>query len=112
MSEADSKPRPGVPSWQVQSTTKTTTEGVPKDDDQSSAASDVASRTLILENARKFLEEDEVKDTTTDKKIAFLESKGLNSEEIHELLGISRNREASNPDPQVYCKSSPNPRLN
>jgi hypothetical protein len=102
MSEADPKAKRGVPSWQVKSTTKRKSEEAPKED-QSSATSDVPSRTSTLENARKFLEEDEVKDATTDKKIAFLESKGMNGEEIHELLGISRNLEASSQDAQVRC---------
>jgi len=55
------------------------------------------SRETLLEQAKKFLQEDEVHDANTDKKIAFLESKGVRTEEIHELLGVTRNLEASAP---------------
>ena len=62
---------------------------------------DSSSKPELVENAKKFLEEDEVKDATTDKKISFLESKGLNSEEIEQLLGVSRNVEASSTGAKV-----------
>jgi hypothetical protein len=58
------------------------------------------SRETVIEQAKKFLEEEEVRNASTDKKISFLEGKGLNSEEITELLGITRNQEATAP-PQV-----------
>jgi hypothetical protein len=58
-------------------------------------------RATILENARRFLQEDEVRNAPTDKQIAFLESKGLSRVEIQELLGVSRNSEASSSATEV-----------
>lgn len=86
MRDSDSgEKKGGVPSWQ--------TAGPKKEDEQPNTEPE--SREKVLEQAKKFLEEDEVKDATTDKKIAFLESKGLQGEEIQSLLGVSRNEEAS-----------------
>jgi hypothetical protein len=82
-----------VPSWQLQSKP---TE--PKKSEES--ATESPSRDSVIEQARRFLEEDEVRNASTDKKIAFLEGKGLKSEEITHLLGVSRNQEAEAP-PQV-----------
>jgi Pex14 N-terminal domain len=80
--------KPGVPSWQLK-----TKDGAAKEEEKS--APEPRSRETVIEQAKKFLEEDEVRNASTDKKIAFLESKGLRSEEIHDLLGVTRNPEAS-----------------
>lgn len=80
----------GVPSWQRVSSQKPLQE-----EDKSEQQPDSKS-TSMLEQARKFLQDEEVKDAPTDKKIAFLESKGVGNEDIQELLGISRNQEATN----------------
>ncbi|KAK8905778.1 hypothetical protein QC760_005688 [Botrytis cinerea] len=107
MSDSDSEPKsPGVPAWQRRGEEEQSSE--PQD-----AAIESPSRAAVLEQARKFLEEDEVRNASTDKKIAFLESKGLNGEDIQELLGVSRNNEATNtsitevksPDPKTQPQS-------
>ncbi|KAL8783395.1 MAG: hypothetical protein Q9213_004654 [Squamulea squamosa] len=46
-------------------------------------------RAILLEQASKFLKEDQIKDASTERKTAFLQSKGLTEEEVHRLLGIS-----------------------
>jgi hypothetical protein len=102
MSDSESKPKGGVPSWQMKpeaSDPKPATEEKPAS--SSSSSPEVKPRTSVLEDARKFLEEEEVKDASTDKKVAFLEGKGLTSEEIHQLLGITRNLEATSLESQV-----------
>ncbi len=45
-------------------------------------------RAILLEQASKFLEDDEIKDTPAERKIAFLRSKGLTDEEVYRLLEI------------------------
>ncbi|TGO34994.1 hypothetical protein BHYA_0174g00190 [Botrytis hyacinthi] len=90
MSDSDSEAKsPGVPAWQLKRDEEQSTES-------QATATEPLSRTAILEQARKFLEEDDVKNASTDKKIAFLESKGLEGDDIQELLGVSRNDEATN----------------
>ena len=83
-----------VPSWQLQSK-----PAEPKEEEQSPP--EPPSPEALIEQAKKFLEEDEVRNASTDKKIAFLEDKGLKSEEISELLGVTRNPEATTPPSQV-----------
>lgn len=96
MSDPDTK-KAGVPSWQLKSQDDGESKGVQKPEDDTEAPatpSQPASRESIIEKARKFLQEDEVRDSSTDKKIAFLEGKGLNSVEIEELLGVPKIPEA------------------
>jgi hypothetical protein len=84
----DRKPSTGIPEWQRKK----------KDDDVATpppATKEPPSQLSVKEQAKQFLEEDEIKDATTDKKIAFLESKGLQKEDIQELLGVTRNEEAT-----------------
>ncbi|KAG9248975.1 peroxisomal membrane anchor protein conserved region-domain-containing protein [Calycina marina] len=78
-----------LPSWQQELSATTPTE----------ADTDVETpnRVAIIEQAKKFLEQDDVRNEPTDKKIAFLEGKGLDSGEIQTLLGVSRNTEATAP---------------
>jgi hypothetical protein len=91
MGDSDQK-RPGVPSWQLKLKETTPTEG---------EAETEPSRDTIVGQAKKFLEEDEVRNASTEKKIAFLESKGLTGAEIQDLLGVTRNTEASSSPSEV-----------
>ncbi|KAH8687373.1 peroxisomal membrane anchor protein conserved region-domain-containing protein [Tricladium varicosporioides] len=88
MSDSDDEKKAGVPSWQLNKD---------ESDSENTKESPIEpeSRATILEQAKKFLEEDEVKNASTDKKIAFLETKGLREGEIQELLAVTRNSEAS-----------------
>ncbi|QSZ31570.1 hypothetical protein DSL72_001137 [Monilinia vaccinii-corymbosi] len=109
MSDSDKETtKSGVPAWQRE-------REEAEEEEESDPAPKPPSRTMVLEQARKFLEEDEVKNASTDKKIAFLESKGLEGDDILELLGVSRNDEATSdiksseprPQPQSIPKSIP-----
>jgi hypothetical protein len=96
----DEAKKSGVPLWQLKSTSPSSDT-----ESQTPAPETSPTRAQIVENAQKFLLEDSVKDASTEKKIAFLEGKGLERREIQELLGISRNVESSSL-PSVY---SPEP---
>ncbi|ESZ97127.1 hypothetical protein SBOR_2485 [Sclerotinia borealis F-4128] len=112
MSDSDDKPeKPGVPAWQLKKEEE-------KPSDSLEEPLEAPNKTTVLEQARKFLDEDEVKDASTDKKVAFLESKGLDENDIQELLGVSRKDEASNtstfevkstPEPKQQPQPSPQP---
>ncbi|KAE8442039.1 hypothetical protein EG329_003896 [Mollisiaceae sp. DMI_Dod_QoI] len=104
MSDSDEdKKKPGVPQWQL--------ESKPEDAEKTNNPTpESPSRETIIEQARKFLEEDEVRNATTDKKIAFLESKGLRQDEIQTLIGVTRNEEAtSKPSEAPDSKTSEAP---
>lgn len=45
-------------------------------------------RAILLEQASKFLEDDEIKDAPAERKIAFLRSKRLTDEEVYRLLEV------------------------
>ncbi|KAL2872788.1 peroxisomal membrane protein PEX14 [Aspergillus lucknowensis] len=84
----DSDSKRSIPLWQQQNATTSPTS------DDKGAGKDTGQSTL-LEQASKFLQDDSIRDAPTDRKIAFLESKGLSASEIDSLLGVSRNPGAS-----------------
>jgi hypothetical protein len=85
---SDSKDASDAPSWQ---------SDAPKASEKTESPAEQASesRGTTIEQAKRFLEQDDVRDAPTDKKIAFLEGKGLKKEDIQTLLGVTRNEEAS-----------------
>lgn len=90
----DESRKPAIPAWQQANNTEanSSASGTPS---QTSNDNDTTSRSTLLEQAAKFLEDDSIKNEATGRKIAFLESKGLQGDEIEGLLGVSRNAEAS-----------------
>jgi hypothetical protein len=49
----------------------------------------------LLEQAKRFLDDDAIRDAPREKKVAFLESKGVSAEDIGTLLGEDMNEEAN-----------------
>lgn len=94
MSDSDpSDKKSGVPSWQSDLKETTPTEGdtEPKP----------PSHETVIEQAKKFLAEDEVRHAPVDKKRSFLESKGLSDDDIQSLMEIERHTEPSPPPPST-----------
>ncbi|EXF79668.1 hypothetical protein CFIO01_10696 [Colletotrichum fioriniae PJ7] len=89
----DSGSTPGIPSWQrgqkkePELEPETTTSQDAKQDD-------VPSRDDSLEVARKFLQDDEIKDAPREAKESFLKTKGISPEDIERLLGSSASESA------------------
>jgi hypothetical protein len=52
-------------------------------------------REALLDQASRFLQDESIRDAPMDRKIAFLESKGVHNDEIPKLLGVPRNPEAT-----------------
>ena len=52
------------------------------------------SRATLIEQASQFLEDPVTRHATMERKMQFLESKGLTNREIFELLGIARKEDA------------------
>ncbi|KAJ1709291.1 hypothetical protein G4B11_005564 [Aspergillus flavus] len=85
---AETKPKiPSIPQWQQPSATNSASASPPSSDD--------TSRSDLLQQATKFLEDESLRDAPLDRKVSFLESKGLRQDEIDGLLGVSRNSEAT-----------------
>lgn len=100
MSDSDPLPKTSAPSWQQ--TPKS--ESVKEERVVRDVEAERESRETVIAQARKFLDEDEVRDASTEKKIKFLERKGLQTAEIEGLLGITRNSEASSA-PEVSLRN-------
>ncbi|KAK1688520.1 peroxisomal membrane anchor protein conserved region-domain-containing protein [Colletotrichum godetiae] len=89
----DSGSTPGIPSWQrdqkkePELEPETTTSQDAKQDD-------VPSREDSLEVARKFLQDEEIKDAPRAAKETFLKTKGISPEDIEQLLGSSASEPA------------------
>lgn len=94
MSDPTSKP-PSIPSWQQQSGSGKADADQPASSPSPSSDAPASTRQDLLDQASRFLEDESIRDSPTDRKISFLESKGLNPDEIQQLLGVSRNEEAS-----------------
>ncbi|OJZ91644.1 hypothetical protein ASPFODRAFT_38763 [Aspergillus luchuensis CBS 106.47] len=85
---ADSKPKPSsIPSWQQPN--NASNPNTDNSESTSSPTSDDTSRSALIEQAAKFLEDESIRDAPTDRKVTFLQSKGLREDEINTLLGIS-----------------------
>ncbi|KAK2733483.1 hypothetical protein FQN57_002092 [Myotisia sp. PD_48] len=97
MSE-NSKPKgSSIPSWQLGLATQkaepaspVVTENKPDTSDEVAEGKDT-----LLEQAKRFLQDESIRDAPTDRKIAFLESKGVSNDDIQSLLGDSRNQDAT-----------------
>ena len=93
-----------IPLWQRQKQEVSDTPKVSSNDQRDltdkTKNPELQSRAILLEQATKFLENDDIRNSSTDRKTEFLESKGLTNEEIHNLLGVSRNEDIlSSPAP-------------
>ncbi|KXG48043.1 uncharacterized protein PGRI_019130 [Penicillium griseofulvum] len=88
----DTSKSTSIPSWQRPNKTA---EESPSTSDDAPATTASTSRQALLDQASKFLEDESIRDAPTDRKVTFLESKGLTSEDIEQVLGVSRNAEAS-----------------
>ncbi|KAA6414999.1 MAG: hypothetical protein FRX48_01750 [Lasallia pustulata] len=80
-----------IPQWQRQGAAKDPQEPPKGSEKSDHAEKPPPSRASLLEQAAKFLEAEDIREAPTERKISFLESKGLTNEEIHKLVGISRN---------------------
>lgn len=93
----DTKSKPlSIPSWQQPNNTAAeSSASAPSWQSSDDNTTPTTPRPTLLEQATKFLEDESIRDASTDRKAAFLETKGLRKDEIDSLLGISRNDEAT-----------------
>jgi hypothetical protein len=85
-------PKSSIPAWQRATSLpgaeeqKPETSPPPSESTTDAAPQDAEPETL-KEKARKFLEDPSIKDASSERKIAFLESKGLKREDVESLVG-------------------------
>ena len=88
----DTSKSASIPSWQRPNKTA---EESPSPTSDAAPATTAISRQALIDQASKFLEDESIRDAPTERKISFLESKGLSSDDIEQVLGISCNAETS-----------------
>ncbi|KAJ5603648.1 hypothetical protein N7537_006604 [Penicillium hordei] len=89
----DTSKSASIPSWQRSN--KTAEESPSPNPDDAPATTASTSRQALLDQASKFLEDESIRDAPIERKVSFLESKGLSSDDIEHVLGVSRNGEPS-----------------
>ena len=95
MSDSDDSKTRSIPSWQrLEATASQPTKPQPAQEGDKLAAPD--DRTSLTETAAKFLEDEEIRDSPRERKESFLALKGLNDDEIRNLLNERERVEAEN----------------
>ncbi|KAL9583869.1 MAG: hypothetical protein Q9203_004901 [Teloschistes exilis] len=120
MSDPSEPRKVSIPDWQQQEASEQprASEPEPQTCTSSQSTQDPPSRSALLDQASRFLKENEIKDAPTEKKIMFLQSKGLTKEETSQLLDSSSkiaNANAEKEDESIEQSSSisslPSPQL-
>jgi Pex14 N-terminal domain len=91
--EAGSK-KPSIPAWQTKAPEETS-QSSSKTTNQAERETPAQERTALIEQAKTFLQEFSVRDAPREKKVAFLEKKGLQGDEIQKLLDTASSKPAS-----------------
>ncbi|KAI1612901.1 peroxisomal membrane anchor protein conserved region-domain-containing protein [Exophiala viscosa] len=97
----DSKNIPSIPVWQRKpddNAQQPILPSGPVSDTESTTSTDLP----LLDQARKFLEDESIRDAPRERKVAYLETKGLNPEQIEQLLG---SEPQSSPDSSSALKT-------
>lgn len=95
----DNDSKGSIPAWQQRNSSAPDSSSsdppAQSSNDNSTTSATTASQSTLLEQATKFLQDESIRDASTAQKIAFLESKGLQKNDIESLLGVSQSTETS-----------------
>ena len=100
MSDDPKSESQAIPSWQQKGQDE-------KDEpaEQSSIGSDAGdTRSDLKARAASFLDHEEIRNASTERKIEFLSRKGLDNDEVQELLGAAESRDEKQVAPPVVSK--------
>lgn len=88
MSDSSEPKQASIPQWQQQKNAESSesVDGESAVPEASTTTDPPPSRAALVEQASRFLQEDEIKEAPTERKRSFLETKGLTQDEIHKLL--------------------------
>lgn len=104
---SDSDDKPAIPSWQrdAQSGSDETTTASTDDPSSGIATPSMTSAEDQLDVARRFLQDDAVKDESPEKKTAFLKEKGISDTDIETLLAEITSSQSSDVETPVQSSS-------
>ncbi|KAL8966837.1 MAG: hypothetical protein Q9197_005761 [Variospora fuerteventurae] len=89
MADPSGPKKTAIPQWQQQKSSEAPETSYQQPTDQEiPIPPSPPPRATLLDQASKFLEEDEIKNAPAERKKGFLETKGLTQEEIHRLLNL------------------------
>jgi len=94
-----------LPTWQHEATTNTSTPSAK----QTPKETPDNSRAALIDKASHFLDDDSIREASTERKTSFLESKGLSSTEIRDLL--MQSMEYSPEEQETHPGQQPPPEL-
>lgn len=86
MTDQGSKKSPSIPDWQ-QAFKQSQQQNPPTSSDDQPASEQSTAELPLLEQAQKFLEEESIRNAPRERKVAFLEQKGVQADDIEKLLG-------------------------
>ena len=98
MSDQGPRKPPSIPAWQQNYKSSSKQEASP--------SQSIASEPPSLEQAEKLLEDDSMRDAPHERKVEFLQSKGLQADDIEKLLGPSPSSSSSDDDDSVANTST------
>jgi Pex14 N-terminal domain len=87
MTDPSAPKRPAIPDWQMHYVQPSATPEPLAKDPPSNSNDAPSSDTGLLELARRWLKDESIRDSPRERKIAFLEEKGLQGDDIQKLLG-------------------------
>lgn len=96
MASSDDEKKAKIPAWQ-RSSINDAVSSVDTPQETTTPETDK----YTLEAARKFIDDDSIRNEPRDRKIAFLKEKGLQNEEIQSLLGYAQPATPSSPEPEL-----------
>lgn len=99
MGDSPNRKQPSIPSWQLAHKS----EPEPSSAEAKSSSHDDESSTNLFDQARQWLQDEQIRSAPSDKKKRFLESKGLTPEDIAKLLP----EQNTTPEPAPAPPSSP-----
>jgi len=108
MADQSLKKNPSIPEWQKQFNQSPTSSTAETDHTNTVTVSPPASsrsELSLLEQARLFLDDEVIRDAPRERKVAFLQKKGVQPDNIEKLLGSEL------PSPSGPSSSSPEPEL-
>ncbi|KAI4158588.1 MAG: hypothetical protein LQ342_007286 [Letrouitia transgressa] len=117
MGDPQDKKSKNILSWQREESSPQPTSSEERFAPSTSSSDETQSslpRAALIDQATKFLDEDDVKTAPTERKIRFLQTKGLTEEEIYQLLNLSADDNHSpdveeQPNTSSQSPSQPNP---
>src|SRR5436305_834426 len=86
MADSSGPKKPAIPHWQRSPLQSSTTSEAPPSDHASPSDDMRRSDTGLLEQAKRWLEDESIRDAPTERKASFLEQKGLQGADIQKLL--------------------------